>query len=117
MSPFSHAHTDESLQAVLHRGLWHVPPDTPTARLDLPPHHEGHDFKLRGPMPNASLPAGTLCPPTGPRRIYRGDRWDTLGMITTVSIDVYLALVCHAGGVVALTSTLTASLASHDNGH
>lgn len=106
-SRFSHAHTDAPLQSVLRRALWHVPPDTPIARLDLLPYHQGHDFLLRGPMPEASLPTGAIRPPTGSRRTYRGERWDTLGMLTSVSIDVYLALVSQVGGTVTLISALT----------
>jgi hypothetical protein len=106
-SRFSHAHTDESLESVLRRTIWHIPPDTPLVRLDLLPYHEGHDFLLRGPLPDAALPAGAIRPPTGPRRTYRGERWDTLGMLTSVSIDVYLALVSQIGGVVTLISAFT----------
>lgn len=92
---------------MLRQSIWHVPPDTPLARLDLLTYHQGHDFLLRGSLPDASLPAGAIRPPTGPRRTYRGERWDTLGMLTSVSIDVYLALVSQIGGVVTLITART----------
>src|SRR4051812_3880578 len=91
-SPYSVSTTQEPLVSILSSPAWNISGDTPIARLDAIPFHVSTDFVLLGPMPAAYLAAGTVRPATGPRFRYSGERWDTLGMLTSVSIDVYLTL-------------------------
>jgi hypothetical protein len=107
-SPYSVSTTHERLAPVLRSPAWTIPGDTPIARLDLIPFHVSADFELLGPMPAAYLTAGTVRPAGGPRYRYSGERWDTLGMLTTVSIDVYLTLVRQVDGTVVRADTYRA---------
>ena len=83
-----------------------VPADTPVACLDALGPQARTEFAVLGPLPGVELPRGTIAS-SGNRRSYRGEHWSQLGMLTPVSIDVYLHLVCQAGGTVRLARDLT----------
>lgn len=84
-----------------------VPADTPVARLDVLDPQLENDFTVSGPMPATFLPVGTVSPPERTVMPYRGQPWHELGMLSYVSIDVYLSLACQVGGTICLAGDIT----------
>ncbi|ALG06328.1 hypothetical protein AOZ06_04775 [Kibdelosporangium phytohabitans] len=74
------------------------------ARLDALDRHVESQFMLSGPMVAAFLPRGTVWSESRRLTPYQGQVWDRIGMLSFVSIDVYLNLVCQVGGTVHLVA-------------
>lgn len=81
-----------------------IPKGTPIKRFDLADYSEVARFAVRGPMDAADLPANTVHKLGGRPEPYNGERWDEVGSLARVSLDVYLRLVEQAGLPIEYTS-------------